>query len=65
MEFQEHENFPFVVSLGVKIVFVEANILDSRRVVVVHVVSHPVETNQVRKCKSADNLEQNFDLHFF
>ena len=57
--------FRSVFSLDVKIVLVEANIFDSRRAVGLHAVSHPAETNQVRKCKSADNLEQNYYLQLF
>ena len=64
MEFQEEENFAFVFSFSVKIELVEANILDSRRVVIVRVVPHPVEANQVSKTESTGNLEQNCDLHF-
>jgi hypothetical protein len=64
VEFQEHENFPLVFSFSVNIELVEANILDSRRVVVVHVVPHPVEANQVCKSQLTDDLEHNCELHF-
>ena len=65
MKLEKHEDFSSVHAFWIPIVFVELDIVDPSRVVVVHVVPHAIEANEIGKGNvDQEHLDENKQIHF-